>query len=197
MKQEDQNQTLQAISGRATGVLFFAGFGALWLCAGLSAMHRLNAATFVFAVAAPLVSLVIPALMLLRRVPSTPPEAQDEERSRQYKRTFGRVNGIQWTAIILAVVLLNIFHQVAYIVPVIATIVGLHLFPLARLFQYRAHYVTGTLLVLWSIGTATLLSSQNIAGFGAVGTAIILLISAAYTLVSATRAASSLQTTKM
>jgi hypothetical protein len=197
MKREDQNQTLEAISGRATGVLFFAGFGALWLCTGLSALHRLTLAACVFAVAAPVVSLVIPALLLLWRVPSIPLEAQDEERNRQYRRTFGRINGIQWTAIILAVILLNIFHQVAYIVPTIATIVGLHLFPLARLFQYPAHFVTGTLLVLWSVGTATLLSSQNIAGFGAVGTAIILLLSAAYTLVSATRAASSLQTTKI
>jgi len=55
------SETPEAISGRATGVLFFAGFGTLWLCTGLSSMHRLNVATGAVA-AAMLAGLVIPAV---------------------------------------------------------------------------------------------------------------------------------------
>jgi len=37
-----ETQSLKAISGRATGVLFFAGFGSLWLGTWLAAMHKFN-----------------------------------------------------------------------------------------------------------------------------------------------------------
>jgi hypothetical protein len=76
-------------------------------------------------------------------------------------------------------------------VPAIATIVGLHLFPLARVFRYSMHYVTGTLLVLWSAASVFKLSRDNVASIGALGTSAILLLSAAYTLTNAARAAAS------
>jgi len=176
----------EAILGRATGVLFFAGFGSLWLCTGLSAMHRLNILSGV-AAGAILAILVIPAMHLLQDAPQT---RVDNARQIEMKRVFGRVNTIQWIAIVAAIVLLNMFQQTDFIVPAIATIVGLHLFPLARLFRYPAHYVTGTVLVVWSAAVALVLRPQDIASVGAVGTAVILLTSAAYTLIAATRAAS-------
>jgi hypothetical protein len=49
-----------------------------------------------------------------------------------------------------AVILVGIFHLPEFMVRAIATIVGLHLFPRARVFHYPIHYVTGMLLVLWS-----------------------------------------------
>ncbi len=91
----NRSQTAEAISGRAAGVLFFAGFGTLWLCTGLAAMHRLN-------------------------------------------------------------------------------------------------YVTGTLLVLWSVSSVFILSRENVASTGALGTSAILLPSAAYTMTNAAPAAASI-----
>ena len=60
---------------------------------------------------------------------------------------------------------------------------------LARLFRNSAHYVTGTLLALWSTGVVILLYRQDIPSIGALGTAALLLLSAAYTLAVASRAA--------
>ena len=74
-------------------------------------------------------------------------------------------------------------------VPAIATIVGLHLFPLARAFRYPMHYVTGTLLVLWSAASVFILPRENVASMGALGTSAILLLSAAYTLTNTALAA--------
>ena len=181
----------EAISGRATGVLFFAAFGSLWLCTGLSAMHRLNVLSGA-AVAVLLLLLILPATRLLRQAPKA--AAADVEDEARIKRTFNRVNSIQWIAILAGVILLNLFEKGAFIVPLIATIVGLHLFPLAYLFRYPAHYVTGMLLILWSAVTVMRLPLEEIASSGAIGTAIILLASAVYTLVGATRAAARIQT---
>jgi hypothetical protein len=182
-------QSAEAISGRAIGVLFFAAFGCLWLCTGLAAMHRLNVVTGAGVVLV-LVLLIVPTMRLLRRAP-TAVQAGDGEEAR-IKRAFSRVNGIQWIAIFGAVVVLNIFQKGYLIVPAIATVVGVHLFPLGRLFRYPAHYVTGTLLVVWSAGVVARLDPDEIASAGAIGTAVILLLSAIYTLIGATRAAAAM-----
>lgn len=186
----DRSQTAEAISGRATGVLFFAGFGTLWFCTGLAAMHRLNVATGLVG-AIILAGLVVPALWVLKRTSGLPKQSADPEVEAQISRTFNRANTAQWIAIPVAVVLLNIVHQTAYIVPAVAAIVGLHLFPLARAFRYSMHYVTGALLVLWSAASVLLLPRENVASIGALGTSAILLLSAAYTLTNAARAAAS------
>ena len=83
---------------------------------------------------------------------------------------------------------LGIFHLPEFIVPAIATIVGLHLFPLARVFHYPLHHATGTLLVLWSAGVVLTLPHEKLPSVGALGTAAILLVNAAYTPTIATRA---------
>lgn len=182
------NQTAEAITGRATGALFSTGFGSLWLFTGLLAMHRLNIVSGTI-VAIILVALVIPAVRLLQRMARTPKNGANSERERHMKRTFGLVNTVQWIAIVAVVALLAVFHLGEFIVPAIAVIVGLHLFPLARLFRNSAHYVTGALLVLWSGGVVILLQRNNIPSVGALGTAAILLLSALYTLTVAARAA--------
>jgi hypothetical protein len=154
-------------------------------------MHRFNLGTGAIA-ALILAALVIPALWVLKRASGLPKQIADPEVEAQISRTFNRANTAQWIAIPVAVVLLNIVHQAAYIVPAVATIVGLHLFPLARAFRYLMHYVTGALLVLWSAASVFILPRENVASVGALGTSAILLLSAAYTLANAARAAASL-----
>ncbi len=92
------------------GVLFFAGFGSLWLCTGLSAMHRLNFLSVVGAVAV-LALLIFPAIRLLRRAPETNQPGTNVEQQLEMKRVFSRLNIIQWKAIVAAVILLNVFQQ--------------------------------------------------------------------------------------
>ena len=67
---------------------------------------------------------------------------------------------------VAAAILLTIFHLQLFIVPAIATIVGLHLFPLARVFHYPLHYVTGALLVLWSAGVVLALPQEKLPRWG-------------------------------
>ena len=184
-------KTAEAISGRATGVLFFAGFGSLWLYNGISAMHRLNSISLT-AIIAICAALAIPAAMLLRSVSKAPHAAgAGPLDSPETKRTFSRVNVMQWVAIAGAVVLFNAIHKQEFLATVIAFIVGAHLMPLARLFRYSAHYVTGGLLMAWATVIAIGFPGEMMPTVGALGTAAILLGSAVYTLTSAGRAARS------
>ena len=168
----------ESISGRATGVLFFIGFGSLWLCTGLAALNQLNLWTGLLA-AAICAALAIPAILLLLRPEAKQPITEDRQR---VGRIFAIVNTVQWLGIVLGLILLNIFHRTEYIVPIIAILVGLHLIQLARLFNYVPHYVTGTVLVVWSVAVIAFFPRENIGSRGALGTAAILLISAAGTL---------------
>ncbi len=169
------------IHSRATGVLFFAGFGSIWLYTGLSAMHQQGVVPAA-AVAGVATALVLPALSLLRR---TRGESREDEEARRVKRAFLRVNLAQWVGAALAVVLLNLFGRGEYVVPAIATIVGLHLFPLAKLYRNTLHTLTGSLLVAWSLACVLTLPAERVAGVGATGSAVVLLGSAAFTLVQA------------
>ena len=144
-------------------------------------MQKLNAVTGVL-IAMVFAALALPAVQLIRQTREAKREQADT------KRVFWRVNIIQYVAIVVAIILLNIFHGQAYIVPAIAIIVGLHLFPLARLFHYRPHFVTGALLIIWPVLTILLLRPERIQSSGALGIAGILLLSAAYTLIVAFRA---------
>ena len=188
----------KALSSRAIGVLFFTGFGAIWMTNGLAATHRLNPISLA-AIVAIAAALAVPAIRLLRlaagnaarpRLPLDESARHTEIASEaEIKRTLRRVNTMQWVAIIATIVLLNVMQKVEYLAPVITFIVGMHLFPLATLFRYPAHNVTGSLLVLWAIANTATLSPQMMPSTGALGTATILLGSAAYTIYSASRAA--------
>lgn len=182
--------TTEVISGRATGVFFFAGFGSLWLYNGISAMHALNFITSA-AIATICAALMIPAAILLKSTSKAHHAETSSKESMERRRAFLRVNAIQWAAIVAAVVLFNILHKQEFLASVITFIVGMHLFPLAKLFRYPAHKLTGTLLVLWAIAMVTLFPGSMLPSVGNLGTAVILLGSAAYTLAAASRAARS------
>ncbi len=184
-------KTVEAISGRATGVLFFASFGSLWLYNGISAMHRLNPISMA-AIGVIFAALFVPAAVLLRSVSKAEHAAGDRSaESPEMKRSFFRVNLMQWMAIIAAVVLFNALHKQEFLATVITFIVGAHLIPLARLFRYEAHYVTGGLLMAWATVIAIAFPGAMMPTVGALGTATILLGSAVSTLVLAGRAARS------
>jgi hypothetical protein len=177
-------QTANQLSGRATGALFFAGFGGLWIALALYALERLNAAT-VTGFLAGFAILVLPALSLLRAAKRWPRLPDDPA----IGRAFNRVNAAQWIAVFIVAFALHWRHLDAYVMCAITAIVGLHLFPLARLFRYTPHYWSGAVLMAWASVSAVMISTEKLQGISALGTGMILWVSAAVTLALAWSAA--------
>jgi hypothetical protein len=169
------------LQSRASGILFFASFGALWLSLSLSFLHRLDLAAIAL-LAAGWFSLVLPSVWMLRRVGERAPPRQPDDDERARQRMFRIVNLVQWTAVGVAVVGLQWAGYPLYVVPAIAAIIGLHLFPLAYLFRYSLHYLTGAVLVAWAIAAPLRTAPAEIAGVTGLGTGAILWCSAALTL---------------
>jgi hypothetical protein len=173
MKIQNGNQ----LRGRAIGAMFFACFGTGWMFLALAAKQIINAAT-ASATVAGMVILLLAATYLLRRAKLWPRVAEDPARG----RVFAWVNAIQWTTIFIVAFTFGKLHMDAYTTSAITTIVGLHLFPLARLFRYPLHYITGGLLVVWAAASAALVPMAEMQGTTSLGTGVILWLSAAATL---------------
>jgi hypothetical protein len=171
----------EAFRGRATGVLVVSIFGALWFLLGLAASERLSAVTAA-SLAIGLGALVAGALALRHRAASLPSMADPEER-RRIGRTFGRVNALQWAAIVVIAVVLGRLHLDAYTPAAVTVVVGLHFFPLARLFHQPQHWLTGAVLVAWGLACLVFVPREVLQSTTAFGTGAILWAAAVVTLV--------------
>lgn len=176
--------TANQLSGRAIGSIFFTVFGALWIVLALYVKQILNFATISW-VALDFAVLMATAIWLFRQARRFPKTPEDPARS----RAFNRINIVQWVAIAAVAFTFARLHIDAYVMCAITAIVGLHMFPLARLFRYPLHYVTGTALVGWAAASAALVPAEHLQGTSALGTGILLWLSAFVTLTIAATAA--------
>ena len=165
------------LSGRAIGSMFFAGFGTGWLFMALAAQQRITFVT-VSAVLLGMLFLFLTAFYLLRQSRRWPRVPNDPA----MRRTFAWINAIQWIAIGIVALSFGKLHIDAYVNSAIAAIMGLHLFPLARLFRYPLHNATGAVLIVWAMASAILVPTEQMQGTAALGNGLILWFSAAVTL---------------
>jgi len=171
--------TTNALRGQAIGAGFFTGFGAIWL--GLSLYIREQwTPVNVSLLTTGLVALAIGCLMLFSESRQWPGEPEDPEAS----RTFHRVNTAQWIAIFAVSTIFGRWHLDAYVFSVITAIVGVHLFPLAKIFRRPRHLVTGLAMVLWASITVLFVPIEHMQGITALGTGTILWTSASLTVVT-------------
>jgi len=173
MKIETANQ----FYGRAIGSMILAGFGGIWLGLSFYAKEMLNTATILY-IAAGLLMLLAGSAKLMRSADRWPRQPQNPVRG----RAFGWINALQWIAIFIVVQILTRLHLDAYTISAVAGIVGLHFFPLAKLFKNPMHYATGSAMVAWAAATALLAPLEQMQSDAAMGAGIILWTSAAITL---------------
>jgi hypothetical protein len=177
-------QTANQLRGRATGMIFCAGFGALWLFLSLYALQIINVATF-SGLALGLTMLLLAALHLFRLAKRWPRVPDDPA----VGRAFAWINAIQWIAVAVLAYTLTRLNRTVYIPSAITAIVGLHMFPLGRIFHYPAHYRAGAIMLAWAVASVVFVPVEELQGIAALGTGVILWISAAVTLALALQAA--------
>jgi hypothetical protein len=188
MSNQDIVQDAQAVQGRGIGVMFLAFFGSWWMAAGLNTIPGMKTSVLT-GVALIGLGLFAAGWRQLRRAKQHTPTRQVIDASIEANRTkvFRNINIAQWSACIGLVVVLNILQRGEWIVPGIMLIVGVHFFPLAKLFRYQAHYVTGSALVALALSYPFLAAGGPASAVGPIGAALILWVSAAGMLVRAPR----------
>lgn len=132
----------------AIGAMFLSFFGTIWLMLGClcnSTQYDL-AAIVSGAVGLLIFSAALRAAARLRK--QRPSKAEPSLAELRRDRAFNRINLVQWVVCGLSALALNLMGHSEWIMASIILVVGLHFFPLAKLFQRPSHHVMGTTLVL-------------------------------------------------
>ncbi len=145
------NEIPRVITGAAFGVLMMTLFGTAWLAWGLQNV-RADSPWLIAALVLPAIALLIPCFGMFqigRRAGkrAAPLSASQKRVQRQMGITFGIIFGAEGLLIFLAVNVLAHFHLKPYLMTVVATIVGLHFLPLARLYRVPLYYWVGGVML--------------------------------------------------
>jgi hypothetical protein len=161
--------------------MFFACFGAAWLIFGsIRSGHGNPLLITVIAICA----ATIFALAFRRyKANSTARNGEaDSTIAKRRSRWFNIINAGQWVLIIITGNVLSILHLAGWVIPAIIFIVGLHFLPLARLFSYVPHYVTGAVFILIAILYPLLAPTGPRSSIGCISAGVVLWLSALYAL---------------
>ncbi|HEU4843651.1 MAG TPA: hypothetical protein VFT05_05255 [Burkholderiaceae bacterium] len=138
------------LAKRALGAMFFSGFGAAWLV--LWSRRALHGQWWpIAAIVAAGLALCLGCWRIYRANRAALETEAGTPAEKRRSRAFNVINIVQWVAILVGCNVLANIGLLAWTIPLAVCIVGLHFLPLARLFSYRPHYVTGLALVLLSV----------------------------------------------
>jgi hypothetical protein len=167
---------------RATGSIFFAGFGTLWMI-GWS-LQRYNGVDPLTLNAVVLggIALLAWGILEFRRSSALPLTVVPGVDVLAVQKSFRLVNTVQWLLIFVWIFMLNVFSRPELIEPGIIFIVGVHLLPLARTFRYRGHYATGAALAAVALIYPFLDGRGTASPLGCLGAGLVLWLSALYIL---------------
>jgi hypothetical protein len=170
-----------AQASRAIGAMFFSVFGGLWLA--LWAHDVFVSPLIAYALIG--IATVGILLMVLRvykfHAPALKAELQSPKRRRQ-ARGFQIVNTVQWVLLSVVAIVLSNMGLALWIIPAAVFIIGAHFLPLAKLFDYPPHYVTGVAMMLLAAAYPLLASNGASSSIGCLGAGLILWSSAAWSI---------------
>lgn len=168
--------------GTSIGNLFLGGFGLLWIVLSMVIDGKDDAFVFV-ALACVFAIFVVTSVQTIRR---TRPllDQGDAARAQRKKinRRFRVLNIAQWVIIAAVAFTLSSFALYNWILPAIILIIGLHFFPLIRLFHNRTYWFTAPAVVAWAVIYPIVFSPGKGDWIGGIGMGILLWITAFYML---------------
>jgi len=177
-------QTANQLRGMASGVIFLAFFGGVWFFFALLE-RQIVSVSHAAGVALGLAALLLPALYLIRAAKHWPRVAGDPAASRR----FNRVNAAQWAAGFALFFVFRWLHLDDYFMSGLTAIVGLHFFPLAKIYHNPAARGTGAILLAWALTSVVFVPVEHLPSMTGFGTGLILWHSAAVSLAVALHAA--------
>jgi hypothetical protein len=174
-----------ARADRAIGAMFFSFFGGCWLVLWTHRARADNPAVLAIVIAIALAVLAT-AFFRSRKLRLGVAVVEDSPEKKRRDRLFHYVNAGQYILIFVFGNVLTNLGLSAWFIPLALFIIGLHFFPLARLFSFRGHYVTGSALIVLALVYPQLAAGGPADPVGCLGAGIILLCAALAALASGT-----------
>lgn len=166
-----------AVSGIGSGALLMALFTTMWALIANYGYHNRDHHVIAVLFIALAVLFVVYALDIFKKAKQFPAATSDADIAEK-KRTgkwFGIIFGLEGIAIPIAVNIVIFLHHPELVIPSIALVVGLHFYPLARVFKRNVDYYLATWTCIVAITAMMLLLKKSISeqdGFAFVGTGV-------------------------
>lgn len=142
-----------AVFGAANGVMFMTFFGALWASIGIIGSNPLGAPWFLVISGIVTIVLLVAAISLFGKSKNMSSNVTPNVREdwKTINRKFGLIFGLEGLAICIASIICNLIDRFELFFPIMAIMVGIHFFPLARLFKEKFYWGTGAALCILGI----------------------------------------------
>lgn len=134
------------LAGRAIGAMFFSVFGFAWLASWAFQRFAQPAVAFLL-IALAFAVLFYRAVQQYRNNRAALAIESENPARKRINRLFNLINAAQWIVIVILVNILNNIGLAAWAIPAVMLVIGIHFLPLASLFSYPPHYVTGIALI--------------------------------------------------
>ncbi len=146
----------EELRGRAVAIAVLSFFGLSWASWGTSTGVSRSVETWITAAAVLcFLALLVGAVLIFWRVASAP-ASQQSSQGRAIGRRFGFIVGVEFVGLIIAARVLAGTGHAELIPTVVCLGVGIHFFPLSRMFKIPMYDLTGAALCLAALATAVL-----------------------------------------
>ena len=167
---------LVRMRGRAVGAIVCAGFGAYALYWWTEAAIQGEQRPWFVAIAAATSVLVVWAIANLVALRHEPSVVLDKRLVRFFRIGYGLIVAIEGAAISVGGPILGHYHRPDLYGQWIGAVVGLHFFPLGKLFKVPLYYGTGAVISLAAFGSLSISSGSLRSAMTAGGTGLALWI---------------------
>jgi hypothetical protein len=167
-----------AVKGIASGLLMMAFFTMIWTGIAYSGLHGTAYALILLVFPLLAIAFIAKGIYLFRIAKHFPDLVSDEDKAEGKKmgKWFGIIFAGEGLGIFIAInIVINIGHP-ELVIPVIALVVGLHFYPMAKIFKRTIDYYLATwstviavLAIIFSLNNT--LSVPNISAFTGIGLA--------------------------
>lgn len=169
---------LVRMRGRAVGAMVCAGFGAYALYWWVQDAIQGEWIPWFAAIVAITVILVVWSIANLVALRHEPRIALDKSQIRFYRVGYALIVAVEGAAISVGGPILGHFHRPELFGQWIGVVVGIHFFPLGKLFKIPLYYGTGAAISLAAFGSLLISSSSLSSALCAGGTGMALWITA-------------------
>jgi hypothetical protein len=168
-----------AVTGIASGLLMMAFFTILWSCIAYHGLEKTNYWYILLAFPICTVLFIIDAIKLFKAAkfyPKLTSEADIAE-EKKMKKWFGIIFGAEGLGILIGINIVTNIGHADLVIPVIALVVGLHFYPLTKVFKRTIDYYLATWTTLVAVAAIVLVLNKTLTGdaifaFTGVGVAI-------------------------
>jgi hypothetical protein len=177
---------LVRMRGRSVGAIVCAGFGAYalywWTKAAITASTLGEQGLWFGAIAVVTAALVVWAIANLVALSHVPRVVLDKRLARFYRIGYALIVATEGAAISAGGPILGHFHRPELYGQWVGAIVGIHFFPLGKLFKIPLYYWTGAAISLAAFGSLLISANSLRSAVSAGGTGVALWITAIITL---------------